>query len=123
MTDSGGIKAIITSNANLTPGEDRTLRWVAKDADGVNITDFTGWEFGWYMAKRQRNARPQADSSLRLITKVTDSGITDSVPNIDVALDPDDTTDLEAGSYFYGLWRTDTDDVIRLAYGPITFID
>jgi hypothetical protein len=121
MPSSGSLKATITADANLTPGEDRTLRYVVKDADGVNISSFSGWTFGWYLLPKQSTPRTSSDV---IITKITGSGITDSVPNVDVALDPADTlTAVKAGTYFYELWRTDADDVVRLAYGPITFID
>jgi hypothetical protein len=119
---SGSLKATINADANLTPGEDRTLRYVVKDADGVNVSDFTGWTFGWYLMQRQSTPRTSTDV---IITKTSPAGgISATAPNVDVSLDPADTiTAVRAGGYFYELWRTDADDVIRLAYGPIVFID
>lgn len=121
MTESGSLRANITSDANLTMGEDRTLRWVVKDADGDNVSDFTNWTFGWYLLPSQSTSRT---SDNVIITKTSASGISASAPNVDVSLDPADTlTAVKAGAYFYELWRTDADDVIRLAYGSIVFID
>jgi hypothetical protein len=118
---SGSLKASITADANLTPGEDRTLRYVVKDADGVNVADFTGWTFGWSLLPRQSTPRTSSDV---IITKTTASGISSTAPNVDVSIDPADTlTAVKPGAYFYELWRTDADDVIRLAYGGIVFID
>lgn len=121
---SGGIQATITSDEHLTPGEDRTLRWVVKDENGVAITDFSAWTFGWYLLKRQNVPRTSTIDGEVIITKITGSGISATAPNVDVSIDPADTiTEVKAGTYFYELWRTDADDVIRLAYGPVTFID
>lgn len=121
MSETGGIRAIISTAASLTMGEDRTLRWTVLDADGVAVASFSGWTFGWYLLPNQRTARTDTDV---IITKTSGSGISSSVPDVDVAIDPADTlTAVKAGTYFYELWRTDTNNVIRLAYGPIQFID
>lgn len=117
---TGSLRANITSEANLTLGEDRTIRWTVVDADGVDVVSFSGWTFGFYLLPSQGTARTSASV---LITKTSSSGITSSAPDVDVALDPADTIDLTARGYFYELWRTDVDDVVRLAYGQFTFID
>lgn len=120
MADTGALKVNITSAAGLTLGEDRTLRYVVKDSNGMNVSDFSGWTFGWYLLPRQN--MPTDDTDV-LLTKTSASGISATAPNVDVSLDPADTDDLTARTYFYELWRTDTADVVRLAYGPIVFID
>ena len=120
MVNTGALKASITSAAGLTLGEDRTVRFVVKDSAGVNVSDFTGWTFGWYLLPRQNMATNDPDV---LLTKTSASGISATAPNVDVSLDPVDTDDLSARTYFYELWRTDAADVVRLAYGPIVFID
>lgn len=121
MTSTGSLKANISSDANLTLGEDRTLRWVVYDVDGVAVPSFSGWTFGWYLLPAQSTSRTSADV---LIAKTTGSGVTSTAaPDVDVAVDPADTIDLKAGTYFYELWRTDTNSVVRLAFGSIVLID
>ena len=120
MANTGALKANITSAAGLTLGEDRTIRFVVKDSNGANVSSFSGWTFGWYLLPRQNMATDDADV---LLTKTSASGISATAPNVDVSLDPADTGDLTARTYFYELWRTDSEDVTRLAYGPIVFVD
>ena len=120
MTSTGSIKAVISADAALTPGEDRTLRFTVEDEAGVAVSSFASWTFGWYLLPRQDTPRTHADV---LLTKTSGSGITSAVPNVDVALDPADTLLYKAGTRFYELWCTDTGNVVRLAYGPIVFID
>lgn len=114
---TGSIKADITSDAHLTPGEDRTVRWVCKDENGTNISDFTGWTFAFYLLPSQRTALTSSDV---LLTK-TASSLT--APNIDITFAVADTSDITPRAYFYELWRTDTGNKIRLAYGQFTLID
>lgn len=125
MTDTGGIQVNIKSDEHLTQDEDRTLRHVVKDVAGADISSFSGWTFGWYLARTQRKARPRYAGTDDVLIAKTDGGggITSSAPDVDITIDPADTTDLAAGGYFYGLWRTDTNDEIRLAYGSLTLID
>ena len=120
MTNTGGMKAVISADAALTPGEDRTLRFAVEDEDGVAVSSFAGWTFAWYLLPRQNTPRTSADV---LLTKTSSGGIASSVPNVDVALDPADTLTFQARTYFYELWRTDTGNVVRLAYGPVVFVD
>lgn len=115
---TGSLRANITSDANLTQGEDRTLRWVVKDVDGVDVVSFSGWTFAWYLMRALTDDHADA-----LITKTSSSGIATSAPDVDVSIDPVDTADLNSGGYVYELWRTDTNNVIRLAYGTVPIID
>lgn len=114
---SGGARYDFTTEENFTQGEDRTVRFPVKDADGNAVSSFAGWEFTWYLYT-------QLKDTTALITKTSlAGGITASAPNADVLLDPVDTSGFAAKTYWYELWRTDTDDKIRLAWGQFPIVN
>ena len=120
---SGGIRSDITATDNVTPGEERTLRWAVQDADEVAVTDFTGWTFAWYLLRALKTAEGLTKLAARaLVAKTSASGITASVPNVDVALAVENTEALTAGVYGYELWRTDAGNERRIAYGSLVMV-
>lgn len=113
---SGGVRYDFTTEDNFTQGENRTIRIPIEDSAGDPVVSFSGWEFTFYiLTALNKNDTP-------LIT-VEDADISSTAPNVDVPLVPADTADLKARTYFYELWRTDTNNVIRLAYGQFPIID
>lgn len=115
---SGALFQPITTRSALTIGEDRTLRFVVEDENAAAIASFSGWTFSWYLLPRLKTARTATEV---ILTKAV---VTQTAPNVDVTIDPADTlTAVTAGTKFYELWRTNTDTVARLAYGPCVFID
>ena len=121
MSSSGGIKFDFTAAYKLVPGEHRVLRFVCNDANGDPVSSFSGWTFAFYLLPTQRTA---LDSTDVLLTKTSGGGgISATVPNIDVTLTAANTGDLDARPNFYELWRTDSGNEVRLAYGSIVFID
>lgn len=113
MAESGGIRFDYTEEAHLVPGEDRTLRIRARDADDDEINDFTGYEFAFYFLRTED--QPIAEA---LFTKTTGAGITTSSPPfVDVSIARADWVDFAPGSYWYECYRTDTGNYNRVAYG------
>lgn len=115
---SGGVRHDFMVSDGLTPGEDRTLRFPTVDGDGADVTTFAGWAVAFYLLDNLADAAGEA-----IVTKTTAGGITISAPpNIDVALEPADTSGLDTRGRAYELWRTDAGNVRRLAYGNFPLI-
>ena len=120
---SGGVRTNIGAGDNFTPGEDRTGRWAVVDANDDAETDFTGWTFAWYLVRSLDTAQGVTKLAARaLITKTSGDGIDSSTePNVDVTIDAADSVELAPGTYAYELWRTDSGNVRRLAYGSMVW--
>ena len=123
LTDTAG--AIEQDFENITPGEKVTFRWACYDADDAAITSFSGWTVKMYICA----SRGIANGITALATaalKVIDADLS-SVPNISAVLSAagwsDLNTDMKARRYYYELWRTDSDDEQRLAFGKISTRD
>lgn len=119
---SGGIRQDFPKSEGLTPGINRTLRWVAEDADGDLIEDFTGWDVKFFWLAEGGRAAADGPTALEAAALFVDEPTLDAAPNIDVVLDDSDwaADGIGTGDFDYELWRVDTDNVERLAYGIIT---
>ncbi len=96
----------------LTMGESVTLSFTITDENGNSVTDMTGWQAAFYLLPSLATPRTSA-----LVTKQSPSGVSFSPPQINVSLQAADTSSLKSGIYAYELWRTDTGNERRLAYG------
>ena len=126
MADSGGIRQDIGADQHITPLENRTLRFAAEDADGDAIVGSSGWEVDFFWVESFTTG-----DGITLLTEDADFVRTeadgsnpidlDVEPNIDVPIVPGDwtATMLARRPQAYELWRTDTDNVRRIAYGTI----
>lgn len=124
MAASGGIRFDFLKDQNLTRLENRVLRFPVEDVNGVAEVSFAGWTFGWFLVKDLGDLDGlTALTADGLVTKTSGAGISDSVPDVDVAL-ADIAADwpARAGTYAYELWRTDTGDERRLAYGDFLVV-
>lgn len=124
MAASGGIRFDFLIDQNLTRLENRILRFTVKDEDGVDETSFVGWTFGWFLLFDLDDADGLTDlATAALVAKITGGGITDSVPDVDVAL-ADVVGDWPpvAGPYGHELWRTDAGEERRLSYGDFVVV-
>lgn len=117
---SGGRRYDFTTEDHFTQGENRTVRFPVEDSAGDPVASFTGWTFVWYLYNKLSETSEEA-----LITKATSDGITTPAvpPNVDVTLVPADTSALRAKTYWYELWRDDSGDAVRLAWGQFPIID
>jgi hypothetical protein len=117
---SGGIRYDFTTEENFTQNENRRLHIPVKDENGDPVVSFVGWEFTFYLKTQLKDADASA-----LITKSTlTTGIpAATAPDVYVDLLPADTTSLGAKTYWYELWRTDSDDRVRLAWGQFPIIN
>lgn len=108
----------MTTESNITTtdewyiGADKILRFTVVDAAGATQI-ITGWTVRFTMAKHVEDDP--------LITKATGgSGISLSNPTegiLDVSIVAADTEDMNPGTYYYSLWRTDSGAADVLAYG------
>ena len=113
------IEAPVRLEDELFAGEDKVLRFLVTEADGVTKQNITGWQVQYDLRKHARDAEA-------LVTKNTGSGIqlldpdaTGFVHVCDVTLAAADTVDLERGSYWHALWRTDVPDHAVLSFGKV----
>ena len=128
MFDSGGIRTNIGANQNITPYEDRTLRFVAVDENGDAVANFTNWEVDFFWLTKLTvadgvDALALAADFVR--TEITATPIDlGTVPNIDVPLRVADWTSEMVGrtGHAFEVWRTDAGNVRRLAYGEIEVV-
>lgn len=118
---SGGIRHDFDADDNLTPGESRTLRFPVKDSLGVDVSDFTGWEFEWFLLDTLAEANGLTALREAAEINIVDGTITSSVPNVDVPLSASDWP-ATVTTYAYELWRVDTGNEGRLAYGSFPLI-
>ncbi len=117
---SGGIRHDFTIGDGITVGEDRVIRFLTRDQDGVLLTSFEGEAtYGVRWLNALADADDWDDSALELFRKITGDGIPATAsltpPNIDVTLVPGDA--LAVGDLWYEAWRTDTGDRRRIAWG------
>lgn len=128
MANSGGIRHDFGVRDNITPHEARTLRWVAVDAAGALVSDMTGWAVSFFWIPRLDAADgPTALDAVDVLKRTTADGsnpITLTAPNIDCPLLPADWTEamLTQRTHAYELWRTDSGNQRRLAYGTIAVV-
>jgi hypothetical protein len=108
---------------NITPGEAITLRHAVEDSAGAAIASFSGWTAATYITS---NRAPNGLAELAAAALLTITP-TLSVPNISSAITAANWTTLSAAMvariYYYELWRTDSGNETRLAYGKITTKD
>lgn len=121
---SGGIYSAFLEDEALTPGEDRTLRWVVKDGAGANVSDMAGWTVTVYWLDDGGRKLADGPTALDAIDIFKATAVTSAAPHADLVLAAADwvTYSLTAIRYEYELWRTDTGNVRRLAYGPIQVV-
>ena len=112
---SGGIRYDFKEADNLTPGEARTLRFPVKNSAGANVSSFSGWEFEFFVIATLDEADGLTSLRAEAAVDVENASITASAPNVDVPLTSSDWP--VAGTYAYELWRVDTGNENRLAYG------
>lgn len=117
---SGGIRYDFKETENLTPGEARTLRFPVKDADGADVSSFAGWEFEFFILSTLAEADGLTDLRTEAAVDVVNASITATAPNVDVPLTAAIWPD--AGTYVYELWRVDSGNEGRLAYGSFPII-
>lgn len=130
---SGGVRFDFTEAFALTFGEDRTLRHPVYDSAGVLIADVSGYAAGLrVMAELSDLDEWIAASSAETFLHYTTggSGIVGSGSNLDTSLAVANWLGMQPspvrvtpGVYWYELWRTDTGDTRRLAYGLFEVID
>ena len=115
--------AIEQDFSNITPGESITLRHAVEDENGDAVNSFGGWSAQTYLlSTRQPNGLTElAADALLTITPTL------SAPNISTAISASDWATLSAEfvarAYYYELWRTDSGNETRLAFGKITTRD
>lgn len=121
---SGGIRQDFKETEGLTPFEDRTLRWVVKDEDDVNVSSMSGWTVTlyWLPSGARRTADgPTALAAAAIITRAA----TLSAPNADIAIAKADWTTyplLVRGEFDYELWVAISAVQHRIAYGTIEVV-
>jgi hypothetical protein len=117
--------AIEQDFSNITPGEAITLRWAIEDSAGVAIPSFAS---PWAAKVFITNTRGAANGLTELEAgSLLEIDPTLAVPNISAAMTPANwatmSAEMQARVYYYELWRTDSGNETRLAYGKITTID
>lgn len=118
---SGSLIANIGPDQNMTQGEDRPIRHRVTDENGDPVLSFSGWTFAWYLLYKLNG---ELSGENLIFVKTTAGGdITPSAPNVTITIEPEDTEDLKAGTYFYEFWRTDSGNKVRLARGTVSIID
>ncbi|MGH9202203.1 MAG: hypothetical protein ACRD2A_13320 [Vicinamibacterales bacterium] len=110
-------EANIAKTDNWFVGEDRTFIFTVNNAADSGAENITGWALEWVLRK-------DADATAAIITKtVAGGGITipvgtDGKANV-LVLD-DDTVNLEPGTYYHTLRRTDGGQETVLSFGTAT---
>ena len=117
---SGGKRQDILGEAGLTPGEKRTIRFVVKDSADVDIVSFTGWTFKFYLVSGLHTLDNLTNLEASATLKIAVTGAT--APNVDVPLSVDNTKNLAPKKWAYELWRNDSGNERRLAYGIFQLI-
>lgn len=117
---SGGVRYDFKESDNLTPGEARTLRFPVKDSDGADVSSFSGWEFEFFVLSTLDAADGLTALQAGATVYVVNDDMTVSAPNVDVPMTAADWP--AAGSYAYELWRVDTGNEGRLAFGSFPII-
>lgn len=117
---SGGVRYDFSKDDNLTPGEARTLRFVVKDSDGADVSSFASWEFEFFVIDTLDEADGLTALRAAASVNVVNGSITASAPNADVPMTAADWP--AAGPYSYELWRVDSGNENRLAYGSFPII-
>lgn len=123
MPDGGGIRFDFGAEWNITPGEKRDFLVPVVDGDGDPIANMLGWQVRFYLLRWLSNANgiEQLDD-LSILQK--DANL--SAPNASWSLLPADwVVDgalLKARGYAYELWRIDTGNEGRLAFGDFVVI-
>jgi hypothetical protein len=124
MASAGGVRADLTADKAITRDEVRPLRWVVKDADGVNISSFSGWEIKLFVVTSlEFNGLVALAAGASLMLTAAD-GLTISAPNVDWTLRAADwaVIGVLSQSPWYELWRTDVTSPNRLAYGRLVIV-
>lgn len=116
---SGGVRFDFTSEDNFTQGENREVRIPIEDADGDPVGSFSGWEFRWLLFTALKDNRDAIDTDA--VIDVENASITASAPNVDIPVDIAFGT--SPRTYWYELWRVDTGNRNRLAWGQFPIVD
>jgi hypothetical protein len=89
------------ASRELFVGEDKVLQWTVSDSDDV-VVDITGWTFEFEVRLRRYTPGTPVISKSSLTPSDGPAG------EVQVPLASADTVDLRAGTYYYGLARTNT---------------
>jgi hypothetical protein len=110
--------APITKEDEWFTGEDKTFRFTVRDSAGA-IQVLTGWEVEWVLRKHRSAAGdPVLIKDNDPGTAPVDAAITDGPGGkVEVYIRRGDTDDLNPGTYFHTLRRTDDGSSSVLAYG------
>ena len=113
---------------SITPGEAITLRWTVEDSAGVNVASFAGWTVKLFITNTRGAANGLTELEAGSLLEISEADtLTKSVPNVSAGLTPANwaalNADMKARVYYYELWRTDSTNETRLAYGKITTSD
>lgn len=117
MAEFGGVRFDFTVDYNLTPGENRPVRFRVKDKDGVDIPSFFGWTFEWFIRRSQRDGNGLDALRNNPVVFKADGDITKTAPYLDVSLVPEDFP--RPANYWHELWRTDDGNEERLSFGDV----
>src|SRR5690348_7144339 len=112
---NGGARFDFTVDLNLTPGENRPIRFRVKDENGADVTSFAGWTFEWFVRRSQRDGNGLDQLRLDPLVYKADSDIGKTAPYLDLNLLPTDF--IRPGEFWHELWRTDADNNERLSFG------
>lgn len=110
----GAIESPIRESEHWYIGEDRTLRYPVTESDGSTAQTMTGWSLTWELLDRR--------GGTAVISKATGSGIVIGDHNgtddrAVVTILAADSEDLEPGTYWYVLRRTNSGNAAVLAFG------
>lgn len=123
MPSGGGIRFDIGAEWNITPGEKRDFLIPVVDGDGDPIPDMTGWDVKFFLLRwlSDANGIPELEAGA-----ILEKGGVLGAPNVQFSMLPGDwTVDgalLKPRTYWYELWRTDTGNEGRLAYGEFVTV-
>ena len=126
---SGGIEQDFpASGESLTPGEAITLRWTVKDSAGASVSSFSGWTVKLFITNTRGAANGLTELEAGSLLEISESDtLTKSVPTVSAGFTVANwatlSSEMKARVYYYELWRTDSTNETRLAFGKITAID
>ncbi len=119
---SGGIRADLSSAENIVWGENRNWVYTVVDSADANVTDFSGWEFHWFINKEFDDQVGLTALEASSLVDVENVAITAVAPTVTVPQATDNWPAEGPGSYAVELWRSDTGNEVRLAYGKVPII-
>lgn len=113
---------------SITPGEAITLRWAVEDSAGAAIASFAGWTVKLFITNTRGAANGLTELEAGSLLEISEADtLSKSVPNVSAGMTPANwatlNADMKARVYYYELWRTDSTNETRLAYGKITATD